>query len=46
MKDKNTCKHLNTRKEYLGGMDTGDLVCQDCRAVSMGKEWPKQKLEK
>jgi hypothetical protein len=25
------CKHERTKKEYLGGMDTGDKICMDCR---------------
>jgi len=24
------CKHERTRKEYIGGMDTGDRICMDC----------------
>lgn len=24
------CKHERTKKEYIGGMDTGDKICMDC----------------
>lgn len=24
------CKHEKTKKEYIGGIDTGDRICLDC----------------
>ncbi len=28
-KEKKPCEHKRTKKEYLGGMDTGDKICLD-----------------
>jgi hypothetical protein len=32
-KRKAACKHKNTKKEYMLGMDTGDKICLDCEKV-------------
>lgn len=29
-KRQEACEHKRTKKEYLGGMDTGDKICMDC----------------
>lgn len=29
-KRQEACEHKRTRKEYFGGMDTGDKICLDC----------------
>ena len=30
IKRQDACKHEKTKKEYIGGMDTGDRICLDC----------------
>jgi len=33
MSETSTCEHTRLLKEYMGGMDTGDKICADCRQV-------------
>ena len=34
------CKHLNTHKEYIGSMATGEYICQECGETFTKKERP------
>lgn len=37
--NKKECKHQNVGKEYLYGMQTGDLVCYDCGETFSPEMW-------
>lgn len=39
MKSKKECKHLNVGKEYLYGMQTGDIICYDCNETFSPEFW-------
>ncbi|WP_214683646.1 hypothetical protein [Exiguobacterium sp. s155] len=43
IQDRMTCKHERTRKEYLGGMQTGDRECEDCGMTFSPAEYKKMR---
>ncbi len=35
-KRQDTCRHERVKKKRLGGMDTGDKICEDCGKIIEG----------
>ena len=44
-KGNSPCEHPQLEKEYLAGLDTGDLLCSSCGETASRPEWDKRRTQ-